>query len=307
MKEGAEFTEAVRRAVRFIVADKISACIAEMAPSVVMRVLITFSALLLLVVARGFDGVRKNFSPSSGVFGDIAVLLAMTNVLGLLVVTGPHGDLLTFAHYVVALFLASAGAPVLSEFFGDSFVPKLMYLSANSLAGIVASTGSSVVALAGCGFLAAAGEWGAGGDKLLSSTLVLAAVGVLRVLVMAELPFGMQVPSIVGLLCLIRPMYISGLMGTDDNVYSFVLYQAAEAVQTFLRESLSERVAALAAITLVLASPVRVFRIVSQMAAVGAVADWVVGGVREVADTDPFPSMLSLLVFARVLMFGAGS
>ena len=307
MSEGAELTEAVRRAVRFIVADKISACIVSIAPSVLVRILVTLSGLLLIVGARGVGYVHKNFSPSSGVFGDIAIFVSVSNILELLVVSGPNGQLLTFTHYALALFVVCAGDPILSEFFGGSFASRLVYLSANSLAGIVASTGSSVVALVGCGLFASVGEWGVGGDKLLSSTFILAAVGVFRIVVMASLPFGMQVPSIVGVLCLIHPLHSAGLLGMDDNVYSFILYQSAEAIQVFLRESLPERVAAMAAITLVLVSPVRILRVVSQMAAVGAVASWVVGGVREVADTDPFPSLLSLLVFARVLTFGAGS
>ena len=48
--------------------------------------------------------------------------------------------------------------------------------------------------------------------------------------------------------------------------------------------------------------PIPVFRIVSQIAAVGSFTDWVVSAIQEAADVDPFPSLLSILLFSTVLL-----
>jgi hypothetical protein len=116
----------------------------------------------------------------------------------------------------------------------------------------------------------------------------------------------MQLPSIVGILCLVRPFHTAHILGAGDSVYSFVLYQSGDALQSALQSGLAPHLAALAAAAAALVSPLPVFRAVAQIAAVGAASDWFVLGLREVADTDPFPSLLSLLVFARVLTLATG-
>jgi hypothetical protein len=87
-----------------------------------------------------------------------------------------------------------------------------------------------------------------------------------------------------------------------EPIYTFALYQAGDALQSALESSLAPFVAAALAVTLCLISPIPAFRAIAQIAAVGSATDWVVGGIQEASDADPFPALLSILVFARVIL-----
>jgi hypothetical protein len=87
-----------------------------------------------------------------------------------------------------------------------------------------------------------------------------------------------------------------------EPIYTFALYQAGDALQSALESSLPPYVAAALAVTLCLVSPIPVFRAIAQIAAVGSATDWVVKGIQEASDADPIPALLSILIFARVIL-----
>ena len=304
--EQAELAETVRRAIQVTVASKIAAYVTLFVPSLPGRILLTFGSAALVIGVRGASPAGRRL-PSGTVVADIALAVASLFLLQAVPATGAGSHLLTLAHLCIVLLSGSVLAPVALGHYGDAFLGNIQYLTARSVADTLLGLGPPVVALVIAGGCAAVAGWGAGGDCVLATTLAQAAMAVLRTLVLASLPPGLQLPSIVGILCLVRPLYRAGILGGGCGaLYSFALYQSGDALQEALGALLPPLVAAIAAVTLAAASPLPVFRAVAQIAAVGAATDWLMAALREVADSDPFPSLVSLLVFARVLVAGTG-
>jgi hypothetical protein len=294
--EPSELVETVRRAVQLTVAGKISDALVPLAPSTGARALIAVGGVVVLAGVRGLGRAPA----AAAVTIDLAVTVAVSSLLRLVPATGPDALPLTLAHYCVVLLVAPLLAPSAGGL-RDAFLGSVQYLTAVALAGAVVATGSSVVALAAAAGFAFAAGW----DRALSLALAQAALAVLRLLTVSALPEGMRLPSIVAVLCLLRPLHRHGLLGGADGLYSFALYQSGDALRDAVGGFASPFAGVLACAAAGLAAPVPALRAVAQIAAVGGAADWVVAGLQSVADTDPFPSLLSLLVFARVLVLFA--
>jgi hypothetical protein len=304
--EAEELAETVRRAVQITVAGAVSAHLAAAVPSLPARALLTAAAAGLAVGAqRALPAARR--LPSAAVVADLALAVASATLIQEVPAAGGRARALTLAHLFAVLLAGCAVAPLALGRHAADFLANTQYLTAGAVAGTLLSSGHAAVALAGAAACVALSGLGGGVDAVLCTALAQAAVAVLRGLALDPLPAGLRLPTVVALLGLLRPLPAARALGRGDALYPFALYQAGGALQGALQGLLPPAAAALAAVTLVAAAPLPVFRVTAQIAAVGAVTAWVMTGVREAADTDPFPALLSLLVFAQVLMAGVAA
>jgi hypothetical protein len=294
----------VRRAVRITVAGAVSAHLSILVSSVHGRVLLTASAALL--VTGGQRVAPQGALPVATVAGDLVLAVASSTLVEAVGAGDGAAGCLTIAHLCMTLLVGRAVAPAVLGQGSYTFLVNTQYLAADAIAAVILSSRRAAVGLAGAAACVGLSQLGSRVDEVLCMALAQAAVSVLRALALDPLPAGLRLPTIVALLALVRPLTTLGAMGSGHGVYAFVLYQAGGALQSTLQSLLPAGAAALASLTLVAASPLPIFRAVSQIAAAGAVTAWVMAGAREVADTDPFMALLSLLVFAQVVMAGLG-
>ena len=268
-------------------------------PSLASRAVLTVGASVLLVglkrSASGGEGAK-----SASVAADLALVVASSTLIQGISASGPNALPLTLVHLCAALEAGGVLAPLLLGNLGDAFLGNVQYLFASAIAGVLLDATLPVVALVVAAGLAALASWRGHGEPLLSVALAQASTSVLKTMVLQSIPVALQLPSIVGLLCFFRPLY--RLLGLGEPVYTFALYQAGDALQSALQGALPLFTAAVAALTLCAVAPIPAFKATAQIAAVGAATDWVVAGLREAADMDPFPSLLSILIFSRVIM-----
>ena len=290
--EPAELARAVRRAVQITIAGKVSLFLAVHIPSLASRAVLTVGASVLLV------GLKS--SAAGSVAADLALVVASSTLIQGLSAPGPNALPLTLVHLCAALEAGGVVAPLLLGHLGDAFLGNVQYIFATAIAGVLLDATLPVVALVIAAGLAALSSWRGNGEPLLSVALAQASTSVLKTMVLQSIPAALQLPSIVGLLCFFRPLY--RLLGLGEPVYTFALYQAGDALQSALQGALPQFTAAVAALTLCAVAPIPAFKATAQIAAVGAATDWVVAGLREAADMDPFPSLLSILIFSRVIM-----
>ena len=291
--EPAELARAVRRAVQVTIAGKISYFLTLHVPHLASRAVLTVGASVLLVALRGSD-------PSASTAADISLAVASSTLIEGLSAPGPGSLPLTLGHLCAAIESSGVVAPLMLGHLGDSFLGNVQYLFANAIAGVLLAAALPVLALVGAAGLAALSSWGCPDEALLSVALAQASTSVIKTMVLQSIPIGLQLPSIVGLLCFFRPLY--RLLGLGEPVYTFALYQAGDALQSSLEGVLPAFTSTLVALAMYSVAPIPAFRATAQIAAVGSATDLVIDGLREVADADPFPSLLSILVFSRVIL-----
>jgi hypothetical protein len=292
--EAEELARAVRRAVQFTIAGKIALLLASHVPSLAGRSIIAVGASALLV------GARDDSMPSSSVAADLSLTVTTSTLVQGLAASGADSLPLTLAHLCLVLEAGGVLAPLFLGHLADSFIGNVQYLFATATSAALLAAVAPVVALAIAAGVAALSAASSREDSTLSAGLAMASTSVVKAMVLQSIPPGLQLPSIAALVCFFRPLYMS--LGLGEPIYTFALYQAGEALQYAIEASLAPFVAAALAATVCLVSPIPAFRAIAQIAAVGSAADWVVGAIQEAADADPFPALLSILMFARVLL-----
>jgi hypothetical protein len=294
--EPIELAKAVRRAVRTTIAAKISVFLTMHVPLLAHRAMLTIGASILLVGAK--DG--SNASSLSSVAADLALSISSTTLLQGVSASGSDSLPLTMFHLCAILEAGSVIAPLLLGNLGDPFLENVQYIFATAVANSLLAVAIPSVALAGAVGLATISSWGNHIDSTLAVALAQSSTVVVKSMLLQSIPPMLQLLSVAGILVFVRPLY--NLMGLGEPIYTFALYQTGGALQSALEEELSLSTAAIVAITIGFAAPIPVFRIVAQIAAVGSVTNFVIAVIQEAADTDPFPSLLSLLLFSTVLL-----
>jgi len=291
-----ELARAVRRAVQFTIAGKIALLLAVHVPSLAGRSVLAVGVSALLVALRD-----ETHLPSSSVAADLSLTVTTSTVVQGLAAGGPDSLPLTLAHLCLVLEAGGVLGPLLlGANLADSFLGNVLYIFATAVAAALLAAVTPVVALSLAAGIAALSAMGGRADPVLSSGLTMASTSVVKTMVLQSIPPGLQLPSIAALACFFRPLYKS--LGLGEPIYNFVLYQAGEALQAAVEASLSPFAAAAVTATACFISPVPAFRAIAQIAAVGTATDWVVGGIQEAADADPIPALLSILVFAKVIL-----
>ena len=293
--EAAELARTVRRAVQFTIAGKIAAVLASSVPSLATRAVLAVSVSGLLVGLQ--DRTRL---PSVSAVTDLSLTVTTSTLIQGIGAHGAHALPLTLAHLCLVLEAGSVAGPLLLGHYADSFLSNAQYIFATSVAAAILQAAIPVVVLTIAAGLAALSSLASGVDSALSAGLAMASTAVAKAMLLQSLPPGLQLPSIAAIACFTRPLYMS--LGLAEPIYNFALYQAGDALQAALESSLPPFTAAALAVTVFAISPIPVFRAISQIAAVGTGTDWIVGVVQEAADTDPFPSLLSLLIFSGVIL-----
>lgn len=291
-----QVAQAVRRAIQYTVALRVTQIVQSSVPGAGTQAVLVTGAAVLLVALRGETGGL----PSARVAVDLSLIVA-SNVLVQAVLAGGHDSLpLTLAHLCCVLELGGVlSAAALGDLAG-SFLGQIQYTFAKSVAALLLSATSRVVALVAAGGLAGLASWRSGLDSPLATGLSQASVGVLQSLVLGSIPVSLKLPTIAGMLAFVKPLHAS--LGIGGAVYSFALYQAGDSLQEAIEAEFAPFVAACAAVAASLVVPIESLKAAAQIAAVGSSADWVVGLVEQAADRDPVPSLLALLVFCRVLL-----
>lgn len=292
-----QLAQAVRRAVQYTVAQRITHEVQLRVPVLSERAALTSGAAVLAVSLRG--------KPGANVAADLALIVATTTLMQGVAAGGANAVPLTLAHLCGMLEAGSALASLALGELADSFLGQVQYSFANAVSALLLSATSTVVALAAAGMLAGFSAWRSGIDSALSTALSQAAFNVVKALLLQSIPAGLQLPTIAGLLAFAKPLHDKfGAVG--EQVYSFALYQCGDAIQTAIEAQVRPFVAASAAVAAAFVVPIRSLRAAAQVAAVGSLTDWVIGLVQQAADTDPVPSLLSILVFSRVLLVTMG-
>jgi hypothetical protein len=291
--EASQLSQAVRRAIQYTVAQRVTREVAARVPDLSERAALTSGVAVLAVAFRGL--------PSANVAADLALIVATTTLMQGVAAHGANSLPLTLAHLCGMLEAGSVlGALALGEL-AESFLGQVQYTFANSVSALLLSASSTVVALAAAGGLAGFSSWRSGVDSALSTALSQAAFNVVKSLLLQSIPPALQLPTIAGLLAFAKPLHTQfGAVG--QAVYSFALYQAGDAIQSAIELQVKPFVAAAAAVAAAFVTPIRSLRAAAQIAAVGSLTDWVISLVQQAADQDPVPSLLSILVFCRVLL-----
>lgn len=286
--EPVELANAVRRAVRTTIAAKVSRFLSMHIPLLAHRAILTIGTSILLV------------GSSSSVAADLSLSIATSTLLQGVTASGSNSLPLTMFHLCSILEAGNVIAPLVLGNLGNPFLENIQYLFASAVADSLLLVATPSVALAGAVGLASISSWGGGVDSTLAVALAQSSTAVLRTMLLQSIPPSLQLVSITGILVFIRPLY--NLVGVGEPIYTFALYQTGGALQSAFETEFSLATAAMVAITLSFIVPIPVFRIVSQIAAVGSFTDWVVSAIQEAADVDPFPSLLSILLFSTVLL-----
>jgi hypothetical protein len=290
-----QLAQAVKRAVQFTVAQKLTREVQLRIPALSERVAITCG---VAVVAVSLRTTRK---PSANLAADLALTVATTTLMQGVAASGPNSLPLSLAHLCAVLEAGSALSALALGELAESFLGQVQYAFANAMSALLLSAATSVVALAAAGGLAALSAWRSGLDSALSTAFSQAAFNVVKTLLLNSIPAGLQLPTIAGLLAFAKPLH-EKLGGVGQSIYSFALYQAGDSIQTAIEASLPPFVAAAAAASAAFAVPVESLRAATQVAAVGSLTDWVLSELQQAADQDPVLSLVSLLVFCKVLL-----
>lgn len=293
--EPVQLAQAVRRAVQFTVAQKLTREVQARVPVLAERAALTCGVAIIAVSLRA---TRK---PSANIAADLALTVATTTLMQGVVVGGHNSLPLSLAHLCAVLEAGSALSSLALGELAESFLGQVQYAFANSMSALLLSVASSFVALAAAGGLAALSAWRSGLDSALSTAFSQAAFNVVKTLLLQSIPVGLQLPTIAGLLAFAKPLH-EKLGSIGQSVYNFALYQAGDAIQEAIERKLSPSVAAAAAAAASFTVPVRSLRAAAQIAAVGSLTDWVLSELQQASDQDPVLSLVSLLVFCKVLL-----
>lgn len=293
--EAFQVGQAVRRAIQYTVAQRITREVQVRIPSLSERSALTGGAALLAVA------MRRSERASASVAADLALIVATATLMQGVAAEGPDSLPLKLAHLCAILEAGSALSAVALGELGGSFLGQVQYTFANSVSALLLSGRNSAVSFAAAGGLAGLSTWVSGADSALSTAFSQAAFNVVKVLLLQSIPAALQLPTIAALLAFVKP--ISGSGGElGRSVYNFALYQAGDGIQTAIEQHLKPFTAACAAIALAMVTPIRSLCAAAQVAAVGSTTDWVLSLVQEAADRDPVPSLVSILVFCSVIV-----
>jgi len=291
---------AVRRAVRTTIATRISSFLAVHVPLFTHRTMLTVGSSVVLIGVRQDSGDIGMDTSLSSVAADLSLTVTMSTLLTGIVAGGVDSLPLTLFHMCAVLELGSVIAPLFLGSLGNSFLGNVQYLFAVAISDALLAFSMPPVALSGAVCLAALSSWGAGVDSVLAISLSQASTAIVKEIIVNSIPPVFQFISVGCLLCFIRPIY--NLLGVGEPIYSFVLYQVGGTFQSIFEQELGLPVASVVSVTFAVVSPIPVLRIVAQIAAVGCLIDFVLATLQEVADVDPFPSLLSVLLFSSVLL-----
>lgn len=290
-----QLAQAVRRAVQFTVAQRLTREVELRVPALSERAALT-SGVAVLAVA-----LRATGKPSASVAADLALIVATTTLMQGVAVRGSNSLPLNLAHLCGMLEAGSVLSRLALGELAESFLGQVQYAFANAVSALLLASADTVAALAAAGGLAALSAWRAGLDSALSTAFSQSAFNVVKTLLLQSIPPGLQLPTIAGLLAFAKPLH-AHLGSVGQAVYSFALYQAGDAIQAAIEQELRPFTAAAAAVAAAFLMPFESIRAAAQIAAIGSLTDWVIALVQQAADQDPFPSLLSILVFSRVLL-----
>ena len=290
--------QAVRRAIQYTVASKLTSLLGESVPDPGKRAALAGGVAALLVSARQERGDLN--LPSARVVSDLALIVATNTFMQLVLASGDGSTALSLAHLCCVLEAGTVVSALTLGDLADSFLGQIQYTFANSVSDLLIGSLSSLTAMCAAGLLAGLASWGAGVDSTLATAFSQAAFGVVKTLLLQSIPPGLQLPTIAGILAFVKPLHYS--LGLGGAIYSFALYQAGDSIQSAVETHLPAFPAAAAAVAASFVVPVESIQAATKIAAVGSLADWLVGEVQEAADQDPIPSLLALLVFCKVIL-----
>lgn len=293
--EPLQLAQAVRRAVQFTVAQKLTREVQVWVPVLPERAALTCGVAILAL------SLRTTGKPSANLVADLALTVATTTLMQGVAASGPNALPLTLAHLCGLLEAGSVLSALAMGELAESFLGQVQYAFANAMSALLLTAASSVVALAAAGGLAVLSAWRAGADSTLSTAFSQAAFNVVKTLLLQSIPPGLQLPTIAALLAFAKPLH-DKLGAVGESVYSFALYQSGDAMQTAIEQSLPPSIAAAAAVAASFVVPIKSLRAAAHLAAVGSLTDWVMAELQQAADQDPFLSLFSLLVFCKVLL-----
>jgi hypothetical protein len=294
-----QLAQAVKRAVQFTVAQKLTNEVQILVPVLSERAALTCGVAILAL------SLRTTGKPSANLAADLALTVATTTLMQGVAVSGPNALPLTLAHLCALLEAGSVLSALAMGELAESFLGQVQYAFANAMSALLlTATSSSVIALAAAGGLAGLSAWKGGTDSTLSTAFSQAAFNVVKTLLMQSIPTGLQLPTISALLAFAKPLH-EKLGAAGEAVYSFALYKSGDAMQAAIEQTLPPSVAAAAAVAASFVVPIRSLRAAAHLAAVGSLTDWVMSELQQAADQDPFLSLFSLLVFCKVLLAAA--
>jgi hypothetical protein len=293
--EPLQLAQAVRRAVQFTVAQKLTREVQARVPVLAERAALTTGVAVIAL------SLRTTGKPGANLAADLALIVATTTLMQGVAASGPNSLPLTLAHLCGLLEAGYALSSLALGELAESFLGQVQYAFANAVSALLLSVASSVVALAAAGGLAGLSAWRTGADSALSTAFSQAAFNVFKSLLLRSIPSGLQLPTIAAILAFAKPLH-DKLGSVGEAVYNFALYQAGDAIQQAVERSLRPSVAAAAAVAASFVVPIRSLRAAAQVAAVGSLTDWVLSELQQAADQDPLPSLLSLLIFCKVLL-----
>jgi hypothetical protein len=290
---------AVRRAVRTTIATRISSFLAVHVPSFTHRAMLTVGSSVVLIGMRPAESGADETSMSS-VAADLSLTVAVSTLIGGIASHGVDSLPLTLLHMCVVLEVGGVVAPLFLGNLAELFVGNIQYLLAVAISDALLAVATPSVALSGAVCLAAISSLGVGVDSTLAVSLSQASTAIVKAIIMNSIPPVFQFVSLGCILCFIRPIY--NMMGIGEPIYNFVLYQVGGAFQSIFERELGLSIASVVSVALSVVSLIPILRIVAQIAAVGCLIDLVLAVLQEVADVDPFPSLLSVLLFSSVLL-----
>lgn len=288
-----ELAQAVRRAVQYTVAQKLTREVQARVADFSLRAALTCGFATLALSMRGL--------PSANLVSDLALIVASSTLIQGVAAVGAGSLPLTLAHLCGILEAGSALDALVLGDLADSFLGQVQYSFANEVSALLLSAASATVALAAACCLAGVSSLHFGLDSALATAFSQAAFNVLKALLLQSIPIVLQLPTILALLAFAKPLHAE-LGPFGKSLYSFALYQAGDGIQLAVESELTPFVAAAAALTAALIIPIRSVKAAAQVAAVGSLTDWVLSMLQLAADQDPVPSLVALLVFCRVLV-----
>lgn len=298
--EPLQLANALKRAVQFTVAQKITREVQLRIPVLSERAALTCGIAIVAV------SLRTTKKPSANLAADLALTVATTTLMQGVTVSGPNSLQLNLAHLCGLLEAGSVLSTLVMDELADSFLGQVQYAFANAVSAVLLGAASSVVALAAAGGLAILSAWKSGLDSALSTAFSQSAFNIFKTLLLASIPSGLQLPTISIILAFAKPLQ-DKLGSVGAAVYSFSLYQAGDAIQEAVERNLSPAIAAAAAACGAFVIPIGSLRAAAQVAAVGSLTDWVLSELQQASDQDPVLSLLSLLIFCKVLLAGVHS
>jgi hypothetical protein len=290
-----EIAATVQRVIQVTIAARISAILVSTVPSPYQRIALAVGAAVLL--AGGRARMRSPL-PSAAVLSDLAVAVASSVLLQAIAAGGADSLPIRVATLCAVLEAGQSLAPFLGDLAGG-FLYNAQFLFAGVFADAILAPRASLVALAFALTAAAGTGLADGANSLLTGGLVNASLIVARALLEANVPVGLQLPSLIALVSFLRPLHVT--LGSDDSVYYFLLYQVSDAVKAAAQSALTPFQGAIACVTALAIAPTPALVAVAQLASVGGVTDAILWALQQALAVDPFLCLAPVLILTRVL------